>query len=224
MKPVKTSLFVGVSAFFRVLLAQRIFEMFDLKMCIAFSLLVLFVYVLDRSFDFKSWQSLLFAFSLFAIAVFLSNGLFAPVFALIIGLLYSKGINGFRLKKGYGIKNMVTGLTWGIVVAFYSSINTFTVTFFTIKSVIITVLNDFKDIEDDMRNGIKTIPVIFKDKAVYLLLSIHLILHILIPDYVSISVYLFSLLFGLFSILKIKPKLAQGEFIFQSFLIEINNN
>jgi len=100
MEAVKASLFIGISAFFRVLFAQRILEVFDLKLCFAFSFIVLFVYVLDRSFDFKSNQTLILAIAFLVIAIVLSDNLYAPFIALIIGFMYSKGIRGFRLKKG----------------------------------------------------------------------------------------------------------------------------
>lgn len=120
MKAVKVSLFVGLSAFFRVLFAQQILDMFDVSQCIAFALITLFVYVVDRSFDYNSRESLVFAVAIFVVAVLLSNFVYAPFIALAVGFMYSKGINGFRLKMGYGIKNAVTGLTWGITIALYS--------------------------------------------------------------------------------------------------------
>ncbi len=96
----------------------------------------------------------------------LSNS-YISFMALFIGFMYSKGIRGFRLKQGYGIKNIVTALTWGVVIALYSGVNSFIIAFFTIKNLIITILNDFKDVEDDMENGIKTIPPVLGNKTTF---------------------------------------------------------
>jgi hypothetical protein len=112
MKALKASLLIGISAFFRVLFAQELAGFIDFKACLAFSLTALAVYVLDRSFDFKSSKEIVFAV-LFALtaSVIHPKALIAPYLALFVGFMYSKGINGFRLKMGYGIKNIVTALT-----------------------------------------------------------------------------------------------------------------
>jgi hypothetical protein len=122
MRALKASMFIGISAFFRVLFAQSIFNTIDLKACIAFSLTALAVYILDRSFDFNSYKelSLAIAFALTASLIYPNNP-YIPLLALFIGFMYSKGIGGIRLKKGYGIKNIVTAITWGTIIAFFSN-------------------------------------------------------------------------------------------------------
>jgi len=223
MEAVKASTFVAVSAFFRVLFAQKIAGMFDLKLSMAFSLVVLAIYTLDRSFDYRSKYGLVVALIFMLIAVALSDNQIIPLVALFIGFMYSKGISGFRLKRGYGIKNVVTALTWGSVIAFYFRIDGFIVAFFAVKSFIITVLNDFSDLENDLKNGLKTIPAILGERAVYFLLFVHFTFHGIIFSSLPLMPYLFSLLSGLFCIWKIKPKIAQTEFIIQPFLIELSN-
>ncbi len=223
MEAVKASAFVAVSAFFRVLFAQKIAGRFDLKLSMAFSLVVLAIYTLDRSFDYKSNQGLALSLILTSGAVALSDNQIIPILALFIGFMYSKGINGFRLKKGYGMKNIVTALTWGSVIAFYSRIDGFIIAFFAVKSFIITVLNDFSDLEFDLKNGVKTIPAILGGRAVYFLLFVHFTFHSIIFSSLPLLPYLFSLLSGLFCIWKTKPRAAQAEFIIQPFLIELSN-
>jgi hypothetical protein len=93
--------FVCVSAFFRVLFAQSIFNTIDLKACMAFSLTALAVY---------KELSLAIAFTLTASLIYPIHP-YVPFLVLFVGFMYSKGIRGFRLKRGYGIKNIVTSLT-----------------------------------------------------------------------------------------------------------------
>jgi 4-hydroxybenzoate polyprenyltransferase len=184
---------------------------------------VLSIYTLDRSFDYKSNEGLAFSLILISGAISLSDNRIIPLLALFIGFMYSNGIKGFRLKRGYGIKNIVTASTWGAIIAFYSRIDGFIIAFFTVKSFIITVLNDFRDLEDDLKNGIRTLPAILGERTVYFLLFIHFTFHSLIFSFLPLIPYLFSLLAGLFCIRKIKPKIAQTEFMIQSFLIELSN-
>ena len=111
MRALKASMFIGISAFFRVLFAQSIFNTIDLKACMAFSLTALAVY---------KELSLAIAFALTASLIYPNNP-YIPLLALFIGFMYSKGIGGIRLKKGYGIKNIVTAITWGTIIAFFSN-------------------------------------------------------------------------------------------------------
>ena len=220
MKALKTSLLVGISAFFRVLFAQELVGSVNFKACLAFSLTVLAVYVLDRSFDFKSNGEFIFAvlFTLMASIIY-PYTLIVPYLALFVGFMYSKGINGFRLKMGYGVKNIVTSLTWGVVIAFFSKINIAIILFFTLKSFIITVLNDIKDLEDDIKSGIRTLPAILKDKTLHFLLLVNVIVHIVALYLLPYHCYLTSLLISIYTIKKIKPKISQIEFLIQSILI-----
>jgi|Deesub1362B_J571_1020462.scaffolds.fasta_scaffold01686_8 4-hydroxybenzoate polyprenyltransferase len=223
MEAVRASTLVAISAFFRVLFAQKMAGMFDLRVSMAFSLVVLSIYTLDRSFDYKSNEGLALSLIFMSAAISLSDNRIIPLLALFIGFMYSKGIKGFKLKKGYGIKNSVTASTWGAVIAFYSKIDGFIIAFFTVKSFIITVLNDFKDLDDDLKKGIRTVPAILRERTVYFLLFVHFTFHGLIFCFLPLIPYLFSLLAGLFCIWKIKPKIAQTEFMIQSFLIELSN-
>lgn len=93
--------------------------------------------------------------------------LFAVLFPLLIGLVYSIKIFDFRLKDITGIKNTVVALSWAVVgtffplaVTFNNSILIFIVFYFIfIKLFINTTLFDVRDIEGDSMNGVRTIPV-----------------------------------------------------------------
>ena len=220
MRALKASMFIGVSAFFRVLFAQRIFDTIDLKACIAFSLTALAVYILDRSFDFSSNKEIFLAIA-FALAASLiyPNNPYIPFLALFVGFMYSNGIKGFRLKKGYGIKNIVTAVTWGTIIAFFSKIDVLIIAFFTLKSFIITVLSDIKDLKEDLEDGIKTIPAILGDKTLHFLMFVNILLHAIVFTLMPLPCYLLSLLISFYAIINVKPKVAQAEFILQSILI-----
>ncbi len=225
MRAVKASLFIGVSAFSRVLFAQKLVDMYNFNFCLAFSFTVLAVYILDRGFDYgESLKGIIVASSLFIISSLLSQGFFVPLIAIGVGYMYSRGIRGFKLKKGYGIKNFVAAITWGTIISFYSKLDMFVVIFFTTKSFIIAILNDFKDVDDDLKNRIKTFPIILGRKTIYMLLFIHLIFHYAIFGFLPALVFIFSFVSGLVAITKIIPKLAQTEFIVQLFLIELSSS
>jgi len=220
VRALKASMFIGVSAFFRVLFAQYLAGIIDLKACIAFSLTALAVYVLDRSFDFNSYREVAIAIALTLTASLIYPSCqYIPPLALFVGFMYSRGIKGFRLKRGYGIKNIVTATTWGTIVAFFSKIDVLIVAFFTLKSFIITVLNDIKDLKEDLKMGIKTIPAILGNKTLQFLIVVNIVLHTIVFTFIPPPCYLLSLLISLYAIKRVKPKLAQAEFIFQSILI-----
>jgi len=220
VRALKASMFVSISAFFRVLFAQCLSNTIDLKACITFSLTALSVYVLDRSFDFNSYKEIAIAIA-FALAASLIYPCcsYIPPLALFIGFMYSKGIRGLRLKRGYGIKNIVTATTWGTIIAFFSKIDVHIIAFFTLKSFIITVLNDIKDLKDDLEMGIKTIPAILGNRTLQFLIVVNIILHLIVLTWLPLPCYLLSLLISFYAIKKINPKLAQAEFLPQSILL-----
>jgi 4-hydroxybenzoate polyprenyltransferase len=129
---------------------------------------------------------------LIGIMLLFQEGLFiAPLFPLVIGYLYTKGIRfgsySFKLKGGAGIKNMVIGLTWGgyiaMVVAHWTPNPLLTAPifmFFGLKLFINSTLFDLKDIAGDLSVGIRTIPAYLGERgSKYLLVFLSLILHLL---------------------------------------------
>ena len=151
----------------------------------AFALIVYATYTLDRSLDCNEdainrkelcgadkRYGLIACISAFFIgtAVCFYEGIyFAPFFPFIVGYFYSHGIRigSFRLKlkNGTGIKNLVTGLTWGGTIALIVSrwcgplMTVYIIfLFFGLKTFVTSCINDFKDVEGDTAAGIRTLP------------------------------------------------------------------
>lgn len=120
-----------------------------------------------------------------AIATVLSFVLFGSILLaipFIIGYLYARGIGGFRLKGGYGVKNCVVALTWASTMIIFTgdlSITALLVYFFFFsKSFVNTILYDVRDVEGDREAGIATIPVLLpRTKLRVLLVLISVIAH-----------------------------------------------
>jgi 4-hydroxybenzoate polyprenyltransferase len=135
--------------------------------------------------------------------------------------LYSKGIkigkSVFKLKGGFGVKNLVVGLTWGILIAGLAGSNcgkiipiALVFTFFGVKLFVNSTIFDFKDIKGDTLAGIKTLPVSLGERNTRnLLIGMYLLSHIilgiaLVNGIIAFEplIILYSLICGLTSIQK----------------------
>lgn len=108
-----------------------------------------------------------------AIIIGILESIFAMLiilFPLFAGIMYSIKIHSKipRLKDIIAVKNIITALSWAVIVTFLPLINlsevplVFTLSifyFFFVKSFVNTVIFDVKDVEGDEKNGIITIPV-----------------------------------------------------------------
>ena len=144
------------------------------------------------------------------------NIYFASFFPFVIGYIYSQGISfrtySLKLKGGTGMKNAVIGLTWGGSIALIvSRWNSDALTllsiflFFGLKLFINSTLFDFKDVEGDLRAGIRTLPIYLGEAITRrLLLGVCILLHTIMAVSVMVGkirpevVILFcSFLFGI---------------------------
>jgi hypothetical protein len=105
------------------------------------------------------------------IATIISFVLFANILLAvpyIIGYLYARGIGGYRLKGGYGVKNAVVALTWASTMPIFlgdlSITGLLVYGFFFSKSFVNTILYDVRDTESDREAGIATIPTLMPVK------------------------------------------------------------
>jgi 4-hydroxybenzoate polyprenyltransferase len=82
----------------------------------------------------------------------------------IIAYLYTRGIGGFRLKGGKGVKNAIVAFTFSlgtiIFVWVFSLPALIVYLFFFCKSFVNTIIYDVRDIEKDRQAGILTIPTL----------------------------------------------------------------
>ncbi|MFA4860405.1 UbiA family prenyltransferase [Methanoregula sp.] len=179
----------------------------NLLLVIAASLIIYATYTLDRSLDnkedevnHKEFMGASKATGLAAsgiailvgISLFFSKQLFSPpVFPFIIGILYSRGIpvgnRSIKLKAGFGIKNLVIGITWGgmiglVILSTGLAIAALVIgIYFGMKLFINSTIFDLKDVEGDLAAGIRTLPVVLGDKKLkYLLISICIVQHMII--------------------------------------------
>jgi 4-hydroxybenzoate polyprenyltransferase len=171
----------------------------------AFSLLVYATYTLDRSLDCNEDAinrtelcgadrrfGLIACISAFLIgmsACFCEGIYLAPFFPFIVGYFYSHGVRigsfHLKLKNGTGIKNLVTGLTWGGAIALIVSrwcgllVTVYIIfLFFGLKTFVTSCINDFKDVEGDTAAGIRTLPACLGEGTTKkLLIGILLVLH-----------------------------------------------
>jgi len=120
----------------------------------------------DRRFGFVACIS---AFLIGMSVCFLEGIYLAPFFPFIVGYFYTHGIRigsfHLKLKNGTGIKNLVTGLTWGGTIALIVSrwcsllVTVYIIfLFFGLKTFVTSCINDFKDVEGDTAAGIRTLP------------------------------------------------------------------
>jgi 4-hydroxybenzoate polyprenyltransferase len=202
----KSSAVVAISGGLRLHVAFLLAGLsMNIPVYIAGSLIIYATYTLDRAFDSKEdainraelygsdrktgFIAVIVTF-LIGLSIFASEGIWlAPFFPFIVGYFYTNGIRigsfTLKLKGGAGIKNIVTGITWGgtialIVSRWSSGIGIFCVIFlfFGLKTFVTSCVNDFKDIEGDTAAGIRTLPACLGEETtkivlILILLGIH---------------------------------------------------
>ncbi len=205
----KSSILVSLSGAIRVYLAALLLQTnVSMLTCLASGLIIYSVYTLDRTLDSEEdtinrteLNGSIKAVGLVATLVsfmvgaylFEEKGIVAFAFLpFVTGYLYSKGINlgsySLKLKGGLGVKNIITGLTWGLSivgVAGCACKSIFSTTliflFYSIKLFINSTIYDFADIKGDIIAGIKTLPVsLGEQKTRILLFGLLLISHIIV--------------------------------------------
>jgi 4-hydroxybenzoate polyprenyltransferase len=124
------------------------------------------------------------------LVIFAFEGIYiVPFFPFIVGYFYTHGIRigafSLKLKGGMGIKNIITGVTWGGTIAltvnrWCSSLVVVGIIFlfFGVKTFVTSCMNDFKDAKGDTEAGILTLPVCLgedttKTFLILLLLGLH---------------------------------------------------
>ncbi|RXE55270.1 hypothetical protein ABH15_10830 [Methanoculleus taiwanensis] len=155
----------------------------------------------------------------------------ALLIPFLIAYLYAKGIRGFRLKGGAGVKNAVVAFTWSllmvILLGIFSIPAMLLYMFFFSKSFVNTVIYDVRDIENDARAGIQTIPTrLKKPQLITLLVTVTVMAHgAVLYAYscgllANVDVILISSLHSIFYILRycndcemLRNTLVDGEWI-----------
>lgn len=236
LKLLNSSTVIAISGVFRLCIAFLLAGIEpDMLAYIGFGLIIYATYTLDRSLDSEEDAInkteltganthiavivCIIAFLLSFIIFAKENLYYAPFIPFIIGYLYSKGINvgkfNLKLKGSRGGKNIVVGLTWGgtiaIIVSNWTN-NIFTeisiFLFYSTKLFINSTIYDFKDINGDIKAGIKTLPVYFGiDKVKRGMIVLCILLHILMiisfsMDFIKpgIVIIAYSFFIGIFSI------------------------
>lgn len=201
----RSSLIVSISGGFKLYIALLLLGIEpNISFCLAFSLLIYSVYTLDRALkceedlengnlaEINRIPIFLIIISFLVSSAFIIRKIIPPYFVLfpfIIGFLYTKGIMigncQLRLKKGLGVKNSITSLTWGGTMAIFlfpfASLFQiiFVATFFFFKSFINTVIYDFRDIKGDSAVGMVTLPIYFgESKTQSLLYAMHILVYL----------------------------------------------
>lgn len=203
----KSSILVSLSGAIRVYLAALLLQTnVSALTCIASGLIIYSVYTLDRTLDSeedainrtelngsKKTVGLAVTLASFLIGTyfFARRGMiFFAFLPFVTGYLYSRGIHlgshSLKLKGGLGVKNIITGLTWGLSIvgvagyackSIFSEILIFL--FYGIKLFINSTIYDFADIKGDILAGIKTLPVsLGEQKTRILLFTLLLVSHI----------------------------------------------
>jgi len=198
----------------------------SLLLVIAASLIIYATYTLDRSLDNKEDEVNHKEFAgasktaglaasgiaiLAGISLFFSRELFSPpVFPFIVGILYSRGIpvgtRCIKLKAGFGIKNLVIGITWGgmiglVILSTGEAVAALVIgIYFGMKLFINSTIFDLKDVEGDLAAGIRTLPVVLGERRLkYLLFSICIIQHMIIALAVMSGILVHATIFLAYS-------------------------
>jgi 4-hydroxybenzoate polyprenyltransferase len=224
----KSSVLVAFSGALRIHLAFLLLQIpSNLLTCIAGGLVIYTVYTLDRTLgseeDAVNRKELNGSKKEIGLAVCLLTFLIGSyilarekmlVFAFIPFVtcyLYSKGIKigkfAFKLKGGFGVKNLVVGLTWGIFIAGLAGskcgniVPIFLVfVFFGVKLFVNSAIFDFKDVKGDTLAGIKTLPVSLGEQNTRnLLIGMYLLSHVILCIALIRGVIAFEPLIILFS-------------------------
>jgi 4-hydroxybenzoate polyprenyltransferase len=229
-----TSILIAVSGGFRVYVAFLLLGVKpEIITCFAMVLITYATYTMDRAVKTKEdeinrmeegsarrgYVLLVVCTSLLAaILILLKQGIFLAVafFPFVIGFLYSKGIKigkvSFRLKQGFGVKNIAAAFTWAFTICafiypwaedYLQLILIFA--FFFLKSFINTVICDCRDIRGDSLAGLTTLPVYFGETKTRMILqlfhsSFHLsVITLLLLDLVKFEtiILLYSWMAGL---------------------------
>lgn len=119
---------------------------------------------------------------LISIILFPNPALLLP---FLIAFFYTKGVSGFRLKGGFGIKNCVVAFTFALGMMIFIGVFSFPALlvylFFFSKSFINTIIYDVRDVQKDTAAGISTIPAVLKPfQLLMLLLAISCCAHFLL--------------------------------------------
>jgi 4-hydroxybenzoate polyprenyltransferase len=224
----KSSVLVAFSGALRIHLAFLLLRIpSSLLTCIAGGLVIYTIYTLDRTLgseeDAVNRKELNGSKKEIGLAVCLLTFLIGSyilarermlVFAFIPFVtcyLYSKGIKigkfAFKLKGGFGVKNLVVGLTWGIFIAGLAGskcgniVPIFLVfVFFGVKLFVNSAIFDFKDVKGDTLAGIKTLPVSLGEQNTRnLLIGMYLLSHVILCIALIRGVIAFEPLILLFS-------------------------
>ena len=208
-KLLKSSVLVAFTGSLRIHLAFLLLQIqSSLLTCIAGGLVVYTVYTLDRTVGSKedainreelkdSRKEIGIAASLvtFLIGSYILAKEGMLIFAFIPFItcyLYSKGVKigkfTFKLKGGFGVKNLVVGFTWGVFIAGLAGRNCenifptlLVLTFFAVKLFVNSTIFDFKDIKGDTFAGIKTLPVSIGEHSTRkLLIGMYLLSHVIL--------------------------------------------
>jgi 4-hydroxybenzoate polyprenyltransferase len=126
---------------------------------------------------------LLFFYSLFLIIILLLTNLSTRVFIGFIvfaGILYTEYAKSFTTRYLAGFKNVYTSLFWAIsiyLVPLYfarhiSSTYNYLILFIFLRFLISTIFFDIKDISDDQKRNIYTIPILFGKKRTLFILHV----------------------------------------------------
>lgn len=234
----KSSLPVALSGVLRVHIACLLLQIHsNIFTCMAGGLIIYSVYTLDRALDSeedkinhlelkdsKKEIGILAAMLSFIIGayIFAREGILSlAFFPFVTGFLYSQGIKMgkfvLRLKGSLGVKNIVTGLTWGVSVTGAAGCTcnsllpmAIVLLFFGSKVGINSVICDFKDLKGDLAAGIKTLPVCLGTRKTRgVLTGLHILSHLIVlcsmlSGYIGFEpvIILYSFTCGLFCIWK----------------------
>ncbi|KUG20962.1 MAG: hypothetical protein KO206_01505 [Methanomicrobiaceae archaeon] len=157
---------------------------------IAAALIAFAAYAFDRGIENREDESRQAEFRRLLLAAAISSVIVsfmlfpnpALLIPFLIAYLYTKGIRGYRLKGGIGVKNAVVAFTWTLGVLIFLGVFTLPALllcgFFFTKSFVNTVIYDVRDIARDRMAGIATLPVLLTAPQLRLfLLSINLTAH-----------------------------------------------
>jgi 4-hydroxybenzoate polyprenyltransferase len=226
----KSSVLVAFSGALRIHLAFLLLQVqSSLLTCIAGGLVIYTVYTLDRTLGSKedtvnrkelSGSRKEVGLAVCLITFLIGSYILAQEGLLIIAFipfvtcyLYSKGIKigkyAFKLKGGFGVKNLVVGLTWGIFIAGLVGSSSGKIipialifTFFGIKLFVNSIVFDFKDVKGDTLAGIKTLPVSLGERNTRkLLIGMHFLSHLILGIALIHGLIAFEPLFILYSLI-----------------------
>jgi 4-hydroxybenzoate polyprenyltransferase len=208
-KLLKSSVLVAFAGAFRIHLAFLLLQIqSSLLTCIAGGLVVYTVYTLDRTVGSEEdainreelkgsrkeigLAACMLTFLIGSYILAKEGMLIFAFIPFITCYLYSKGVKigkfTFKLKGGFGVKNLVVGFTWGVFIAGLAGRNcenifpiVLVLTFFAVKLFVNSTIFDFKDIKGDTFAGIKTLPIsIGEQNTRKLLIGMYMLSHVIL--------------------------------------------